>query len=64
MKICSGYKNKSLKESIKLHDEICYEVDLCPLCEKEKEIDRLQREIEALIKEMQRREDYIEMCLL
>jgi uncharacterized coiled-coil protein SlyX len=30
------------------HPEIAYEGLECPLCEKEKEIDRLQREIEKL----------------
>ena len=41
MNICSEYKGK-------WHDSIVYESGLCPLCEKEKEIDRLQREIESL----------------
>ena len=30
------------------HDEICYEVRLCPVCESMKEIDRLERETEVL----------------
>ena len=41
------------------HDEVCYEVRLCPVCEALKEIDRYQREIEDLrdeIKELQEAE--------
>ena len=37
MKICNNY-----------HLPIVFDTDACPLCEKEKEIDRLQREIEEL----------------
>ncbi len=45
MKICYGNKYPQY------HREIIYDdttISTCPLCEKEREIDRLQREIEAL----------------
>lgn len=41
MNICSGFIFRG-------HDAIVYVSEYCPLCEKEKEIDRLQREIESL----------------
>lgn len=30
------------------HDEVCYEVRFCPMCEKINEIDDLKEEIEEL----------------
>jgi len=30
------------------HDEVCFETSDCPMCEKDKEIDRLEKEIETL----------------
>ena len=44
MKICSG----ELRIGRFDHVPIAFDIRDCPLCEKEKEIDRLQREIESL----------------
>jgi len=30
------------------HDEVCFEVRKCPVCEKQNEVDRLQEETEKL----------------
>lgn len=34
------------------HEDVAFTGDKCPLCEKQKEVDRLEREIEALREEL------------
>ncbi len=45
MNVCSGHRKGT---GMCFHVPIAYEGLECPLCEKEAEIDRLQREIETL----------------
>jgi polyhydroxyalkanoate synthesis regulator phasin len=40
------------------HEEIVCETRYCPLCEKKKEVDRLEREIESLREEIDQLQEY------
>lgn len=50
MNICDGRRGK------KAHKEIVYDNTFCPLCESQDEIDRLEKEIESLRDEVNKRE--------
>lgn len=50
MNICTGQRGK------KGHDEIVYESRYCPVCESQDEIERLEKEIESLRDEINKKE--------